>query len=99
MTGLLQTGALLCHPFVVGELACGHLRDRQATLADIRKLPSAIRVSDHEALSLIERAQVYGKGIGYIDLHLLASALVMGVPLWTRDKALQSVAQSLETAY
>ncbi len=99
MAGLLRTEAVLCHPFVIGELACGHLRDRQVTLADLRSLPAAIRVLDDEALSLIERSQVYGKGIGYFDLHLLASALVMGVPLWTRDKALQSVAQSLEVAY
>ncbi len=99
MTELLDNEVVLCHPYVIGEIACGYLRNRDAILSELRKLDSAIRVSHDEALSLIERAQVYGKGIGYIDLHLLASALVMGVPLWTRDKALQSVAQSLETAY
>lgn len=99
MAELLRHEAVLCHPLVVGELACGHLRDREQTLVDLQTLPSATRVTDDEALSLIENSEIYGRGIGYIDVHLLASALVSGVPLWTRDKALLDVAQSLEAAY
>lgn len=87
------------HPFVVGEIACGSLADRPLILELLQQLPSST-VADHdEALGFIERHVLHGKGIGYVDVHLLASvALTHGARLWTRDKRLHTVADDLGLA-
>jgi len=93
---LLDGGLVLMHPFVLGEIACGTLADRSGLLELLRQLPAAVVADDGEALAFIERLRLYGKGLGYIDVHLLASvALTQGTRLWTRDKRLHAVAEEL----
>lgn len=88
------------HPFVVGEIACGSLKDRQSLLELLHDLPWAVIATDNEAMQFIERHRLYGKGIGYIDVHLLASvALTEGAQLWTRDQRLRQVAAAMGFAY
>ncbi len=97
---LLEAGRVLCHPFVVGELACGHLRGRRAVLALLRGLPSAPRAHDHEVLWWIEAHALMGRGLGYIDMHLLVSIrLEPEAALWTHDRRLGEVAAELGLAY
>ena len=96
---LLQRGAVLTHPFVVGELACGRLRNRKTVLSLLAALPTAPRASDREVLLFIEQHQLMGRGIGYIDAHLLAAtALSADAKLWTRDKRLHTAASDLGVA-
>ena len=88
------------HPFVVGEIACGSLSDRASVLRLLRDLPAAVVAGDDEVLGFIERHLLHGKGIGYVDAHLLASvALMAGTGLWTRDKGLRLVAEGLGCAF
>lgn len=90
---LLERGEVLTHPFVIGELACGNLNSRREVLDLFTALPSAVVASDEEILLFIEQRMLMGKGIGYIDAHLLASvALSDDVQLWTRDKRLAAFA-------
>ena len=96
---LLDGGEVLGHPFVMGELALGSLRRRDAFLSDLRDLPQAIVAEDEEVLCLIDRDALFGRGIGYIDAHLLAAArLTTGAKLWTRDRRLRAVAARLGLA-
>jgi predicted nucleic acid-binding protein len=78
LIALLNGGEVLCHPFVMGELALGSLRRRDAFLNDLRDLPQAIVASDEEVLDLIDREALFGSGIGYVDAHLLAAAPLPG---------------------
>ena len=87
------------HPFVLGELACGNLHNRGEVLRLLETLPQAIVASHEEVLFFIERNALMGRGIGYVDAHLLAAAALGGsTPLWTRDKRLRSVAEALNLA-
>lgn len=96
----LERGAVVMHSFVVGELGCGNLNDRAAILELLQDLPTAVAANSDEVLGFIERHGLHGKGIGYVDVHLLASvALTDGSKLWTRDKRLRAVAQGLALAY
>ena len=85
---LLQEGEVLIHPWVIGELACGHLRNRADVLELLQGLPAAVVARDSEVLVLIEREQLMGRGIGYVDAHLLASAKLSHCQLWTQDRRL-----------
>lgn len=88
------------HPFVLGELACGNLRNRNEVLALLKDLPRVAIATDDEVLFFIERHALMGRGIGYVDAHLLAAVILSGATqLWTRDKRLQAVALSLVLAY
>lgn len=89
---LLEESSVLVHPFIVGELACGNLKNRARVLADIASLPHALSARDEEALALIERRHLWGKGIGWVDIHLLASALLSNCGFWTLDNTLQRTA-------
>jgi predicted nucleic acid-binding protein len=90
----LERGEVLTHPFVIGELACGQIRNRRELLDLLGALPGAVVASDEEALLFIEEHALMGKGVGYIDVHLLASvALTAGTRLWTMDGALARVAK------
>lgn len=92
----LKRGQVLVHPFIVGELACGHLANRREVLALLQALPQAPLATDEEALTFIETRRLMGRGVGYLDVHLLASvALDGGATLWTRDKRLAAVAADL----
>jgi predicted nucleic acid-binding protein len=95
---LLNDGEVVCHPFIIGELACGNLKNRQEVLRLLQNLPAACCAEDHEVMQFIEHRQLMGKGLGYLDLHLLVSALLTGVPLWTVDKRLHQVATALRKA-
>ena len=90
---LLQEGKVLIHPWVIGELACGKLRNRGEVLELLQGLPAAIVASDSEVLLLIEREQLMGRGIGYVDAHLLASAKLSHARLWTQDRRLAALAE------
>ena len=90
---LLQEGEVMIHPWVIGELACGNLRNRSQVLDLLQGLPAAMVASDVEVLLLIEREQLMGRGIGSIDAHLLASARLSHGRLWTQDLGLAAVAQ------
>ena len=86
------------HPFVVGEIACGSLANRALTLELLQHLPSAVVAEAHEVLSYIESESLHGKGIGYVDVHLLASTALAEIKLWTRDKRLFAIADGLGCA-
>ncbi len=87
---------MLAHPFVVGEIALGALRRREEVLSALPGLPVAAVATDPEALAYIDRHALFGRGVGYVDAHLLAStALTVGTKLWTRDKRLRGVAAML----
>jgi predicted nucleic acid-binding protein len=96
---LLAQAQAMCHPMVVGELACGNLTSRSMVLALLADLPSATVASEAEVLGFIQAQSLFGLGIGYVDVHLCASAKLHGVQLWTRDKRLQAVAVRLGLAY
>jgi predicted nucleic acid-binding protein len=95
----LEAGLVLTHPFVIGELALGTLAEREILLGSLRDLPRATVASDDEVLVLIEREGLHGRGIGYVDVHLLAAVrLTPDASLWTRDKRLRTVAKALSLA-
>ncbi|MGH8141737.1 MAG: type II toxin-antitoxin system VapC family toxin [Steroidobacteraceae bacterium] len=95
---VLERGEVLMHPFVVGELACGSLKDRSDVLDLLQQLPSCVLAEHEEVLMFIETRKLFGRGIGYVDAHLLASAAMQRAALWTRDRRLQSVAGDLNLA-
>ena len=89
LTRLLNAGQVLTHRFVIGELALGNLQNRNIVLNSMLNLPQVISASDEEALHFIENNSLFGKGVGYIDAHLLAAVrLSPDALLWTRDKRL-----------
>jgi predicted nucleic acid-binding protein len=97
---LLERGWVLMHPYIVGEIACGSLSNREPTLELLRHLPMAAVAEPDEALGFIDARSLHGKGIGYVDVHLLASvALTAGSRLWTRDKRLDAIALALGCAF
>lgn len=98
LRALLGEAAVSCHPFVIGELACGTLRNREAILDLLARLPSVPVAQHGEALAFVESRRLMGKGLGWIDVNLLASALLGGVELWTLDRALRAAAVSLGVA-
>jgi predicted nucleic acid-binding protein len=100
LVALLESAKVATHPFVIGEIACGSLANRQTVLALLQDLPMATVADSDEVLAYIERHRLYGKGIGYVDVHLLAAAaLTADAALWTRDKRLLAAAQALRCAY
>ena len=92
---LLENDEVLIHPFVVGELACGNLKNRKEIMSLLNELPAATVAEHSEVLTLIESRKLYGTGIGWIDAHLVASAMIAGVKLLTYDKALGETASRL----
>jgi hypothetical protein len=96
---LLEDSHVMCHPFIVGELACGNLKKRTEILALLQALPMAVSAEHGEVLRFIEDNRLMAKGLGFIDMHLLASALLSGLQLWTLDKRLQQVALTLGLAF
>jgi len=94
----LMNGDVLMHPFVIGELACGDLRPRQETLAVLSAMPQATQASHEEALRLLNERRLFTRGLGWMDLHLLASARLSGARLLTDDRALLLAARELGVA-
>jgi len=100
LAALLNAGSVLGHPFVVGELALGHLRQRRTVLDLLSNLPQSLVASDAEVLRFIDANAIFGRGVGYVDAHLLAATrLTAGARLWTRDKRLGEAAASLSVAF
>jgi predicted nucleic acid-binding protein len=100
LTEELGAGRVLAHPFVIGELACGNLQNRREVLDLLGRLPSAPTATHAEALGFLDRRALMGRGIGFIDVHLLASAaLAAPTRLWTRDRRLAAMAAELNLAY
>ncbi len=93
---LLERGLVLAHPWVIGELALGHLSQRREVLGLLASLPQAAVATTDEILTLVERNQLYGLGIGYVDAQLLAATqLTPDAELWTNDKRLATAASHL----
>lgn len=100
LAAALERAGVLMHPFVRGELACGNLKNRGEVLRLLGELPAAPLATDAEVLNFIERRALMGRGLGYIDVHLLASVALAGsARLWTRDKRLATVATALNLAH
>jgi predicted nucleic acid-binding protein len=96
LVNLLGEERVLAHPFVIGEISLGSLRDRDVVLGALNDLPVAPVATPEEVFFLIERQRLFNRGIGYVDTSLLASAhLQPGVKIWTRDKRLHKVAEEL----
>lgn len=93
---LLLNSQVLTHSAVLGELACGNLSPRKRVLEWLNDLPKATEAMSVEVLHLIEAHRLYGKGLGYIDLHLLAATQISKVKLWTLDQTLESEAKKLQ---
>ena len=96
---LLMDAEVMCHPFIVGELACGNLKNRNEIISLLQSLPMAPTIEFDEFLFFIDRHHLMGKGVGFVDVHLLASAQLIGKPLWTADKWLKSAADQLELTF
>jgi predicted nucleic acid-binding protein len=96
---LLDNGEVACHPFIIGELACGNLKNRASILSLLEALPQASMVEHYEVLAFIDAYKIMGKGLGYIDIHLLASAHLASIPLWTLDRKLAQAAEALHCRY
>lgn len=95
LENLLNEGRVFCHPFVIGELACGTLKNRVEILSLLQALDQAEPAEHNEVMHFIDQKKLMGRGLGYVDMHLLASALLTGVQLWTLDKRLAAVATSM----
>lgn len=99
LEALLYSEQISTHPFIIGEIALGNLRNRKPVLQMLNYLSKAIVASDDEMSVFIENHHLYGKGIGHIDAHLLASALLTKTYIWTKDKKLKEIAMNLGCAY
>lgn len=93
---LLHDEQVACHPFVMGELACGNLQRREQVLSLLAALPEARLAEHHEVLHLLDSARLYASGLGWIDVHLLTSALLSRCTIWTLDRPLQKAAAALK---
>lgn len=98
LTALLEDEQVLLHRFVVGEIACGVLKGRAEVLALLRNLPHIKAVDDDEALAFVEAHSLMGSGVGWVDVHLLASVYLSGDRIWSRDQPLLRVARRLGIA-
>jgi predicted nucleic acid-binding protein len=96
---LLMDAEVMCHPFIIGELASGNLKNRNEIISLLQSLPMAPTIEFDEFLFFIDRYHLMGKGLGFVDVHLLASAQLTGIQLWTADKRLRSVADQLELTF
>lgn len=96
---LLRENGVFIHPLIVGELACGNLRQRTEILPLLQFLPEAELSSHSEVLQFVEKRELFGRGIGWIDAHLLASCMLSDSSLWTKDKSLLKIAKALKIAY
>jgi predicted nucleic acid-binding protein len=98
LASMLEEGTVECHPFVIGELACGHLRARDEILGLLEALP-ALAPADHgDALAFLARHRLAGSGAGWLDVHLLAATALGRTTLWTRDRRLREVARRVGLA-
>lgn len=95
LAGLLERGDVLVHPFIIGELACGRITNRTEILDLLRTLPQARSAAHDEVMQFIEDQKLMGRGLGYIDIHILASARLSSCQLWTIDVPLGTACEQL----
>jgi predicted nucleic acid-binding protein len=96
---LLDDGNVACHPFIIGELACGNLNNRGEILYLLQSLPAAVTAEHEEVMQFVNDNRLMGRGLGYIDMHLLVSALLTQVAIWTHDKKLHAVSAQYDLSY
>ncbi len=96
---LLLDESVACHPFIIGELACGNIKNRKEIISLLQALPQTIVAEHDEILEFIEHKKLMGIGIGIVDVHLLASSLLTNLPLWTADKKLRNTASKFNILY
>jgi len=96
---ILNNDNVYCHPLIIGELACGNLKNRNDILLLLKSLPQAKPVDHDELLLFIDSQKLMGQGVGYVDISLLGSALIAGLSLWTFDKKLQKLADRFNICY
>ena len=99
LTSLLESGDVLCHPFVIGELACGSLKERRRTLQWLQTLEPAPFADHDEVLTLVDGNGLVATGLGWLDAHLLGSTLLAGARLWTLDAPLARAAAKLSVLF
>jgi predicted nucleic acid-binding protein len=92
---LLDNDLVVCHPLVIGEIACGNMRHRAAVLESLAVLPTAPTIDHQELLTFLDTHKLFGQGLGWIDVHLLASTMLQQVTLWTLDQPLRNAAKTL----
>ena len=95
----LDEGEVICHEFVIGELACGHLKNRNEILTLLHELPQAVLAENEDVLTFLDSQRLFGKGIGWVDAHLLTSARLSGARLWTLDKRLETIASQMSISF
>ncbi len=95
LSAFLSEAFVLLHPLVIGELACGNLRNRAQLLRYLHAMPMATAASNEEVMGLVERHRLWGRGVGWIDVQLLASALLSNAPFWTHDERLERAATDI----
>jgi len=96
---LLLNAEVVCHAYIIGELACGNLKNRSEILTLLQSLPVIPIIDLDEYLYFIDRNLLYGFGIGFVDIHLLASAKLIDIPIWAADKKLREAAINLNVSY
>ena len=92
---MLQESQVACHPFIIGELACGNINNSTEIISLIQSLPMLDVVEHEELLLFIEHNKMMGTGLGLVDIHLMAAAILAGIPLWTQDKKLKQACSRL----
>src|SRR5512140_1192425 len=95
MADMLNHGEVMCHPFVIGEIACGNINNRAEILVLLQTLTLATQEKHEEVMEFIEANKLMGRGLGYVDMHLSASAKLTGVPIWTLDRRLDETSEDL----
>ncbi len=96
---LLNEGDVICHHYIIGELACGNIKNRKEILSLLLALPKAIQANHQEVLEFIENKKLMGKGLGYIDVHLLAATFLSNAVLWSLDKKLNGTSLGLKVGF
>jgi predicted nucleic acid-binding protein len=92
---MLQEGKVVSHPFIIGELTCGNISNRVEIISLMQSLPMLDIVEHEELLLFIEHNKMMGTGLGFVDVHLMAAAILAGIPLWTQDKSLKQACSRL----
>ena len=92
---LLEDCRVVTHPFIIGELACGNISNRTEIISLMQALPMLDVIEHEELLLFIEHNQMMGIGLGFVDVHLVAAAMLAGIPLWTQDKKLRQACSQL----
>jgi len=96
---LLDKNQVMCHRFIIGEIACGNIKNRDEILALLQQLPMTTQAKHEEVMEYIETNKLMGKGLGYTDMHLSASAKLTGIPIWTFDKRLDEINKELGISF